>query len=129
MPYTLNFSPIQETALARVCAAHNHNLPANAHIDPEQFLHMILVPILDGYVTQYAKPVVSRTEFLRRIPQAKRVAIRAAAANSAVLADYLALLDASPEVDLLDPDTTGGMQAMVSAGLLTRAEADAVLAV
>jgi hypothetical protein len=72
--------------------------------------------------------VISVLEFLERFSQQKRIAIRAAARQSDSLADWLDLLMAAQVVDLDDPRTLGGVAAMTDAGLLTEAEALAVLA-
>ena len=126
--HTITTTPTQEIGLTRAAAAYNANLPEEAQLTNEQYLQFVLNPVLDSYVAQYAQPNISRTEFLRRIPADKRIAIRQAATQSAALADYLALLDATPEVNLTDLDTIGGIHALVAAGLLTQADADVILA-
>lgn len=80
----------------------------------------------------YESPPPSRTlttlAFMERLPKEERIAIRQAAQTDANLADWLDLLRAAQEVDLDDPRTVEGVEAMVIAGLLTRAEADALRA-
>jgi hypothetical protein len=66
--------------------------------------------------------------FIRRIPPAAYAAIVAAAGVSPALQAYLARLDAEPVVWLGADETIAGVGALVAAGLLTQAQADAVLA-
>lgn len=72
--------------------------------------------------------VITRLAYLRRFTQSERVAIREAAQASMALADYLALLELAQEVDLDDPDTAAGVNALVAAGLLTPERGAEVLA-
>jgi hypothetical protein len=71
--------------------------------------------------------VVSALVFLDRLTQAERIAIRRAARANEKLEDWLDMLRAAQEVDLDDPRTTGGMAAIVDAGLLTAARRDEIL--
>lgn len=74
------------------------------------------------------KVPISVLTFLRRFPQAKRIAIRAS--HDPIIDDFLALLDSTrkSEVELDDPDTIAGVGYLVSQGLLTEEEAAEVLA-
>lgn len=65
--------------------------------------------------------------FVRRFPGAAMDAVNAAAATDATVAAILAQLDAVQTVRLGHPTTTQGVGYLVSAGLLTQAQADAVL--
>lgn len=75
---------------------------------------------------------ISGVAYLRRFSQAERIAIRAAAAGSAVLDDYLKLLDATIAqggiVNLDDPDTIAAVNLLEQAGLLAAGRAAEVLA-
>lgn len=72
---------------------------------------------------------MSRIQFLKRIQPETRIAIRAAAKSDPVIEDALALLDATPEVDLDDPDTVRFVGYLTSvANLLTAEQAAAILA-
>lgn len=72
--------------------------------------------------------VISKVQYLKRFTQAERIAIREAAKTSAVVNDYVQLLDAASDVDLADPDTVAGVQQLESAGLLAAGRAVEVLA-
>jgi hypothetical protein len=71
--------------------------------------------------------VWTRLEYLRRFTPAERVAIRAAAASSPVLADYLQLLELASEVRSDDPDTIGAVQMLESVGLIAPGRAAEIL--
>ena len=66
--------------------------------------------------------------FVRRFPGAAMDAINTAALTNPTVAAILAQLDAVTTVRLGHPTTTQGVGYLVSAGLLTQAQADAVLA-
>jgi len=66
--------------------------------------------------------------FVRRFPGAVMDAINAAAPSNPTVAAILAQLDAVQTVRLGHPTTTNGVGYLVSVGLLTQAQADAVLA-
>lgn len=66
--------------------------------------------------------------FILRIPPAAYAAIVAAAEQSPELQAYLARLNQGPRVWLGSDETIAGVNALVAAGLLTQAEADALLA-
>lgn len=72
--------------------------------------------------------VVTALVFLNRFTPDERFAIRQAARQNEGLEDWLDMLRASQEVDLDDPRTQAGLNAMVNAGLLTPARRDEVLA-
>jgi len=121
-------SKTQEKALNRAVAQSNASQADPAlHLTAAQFFAMASQGLLEGYVNQFCPVQISQTEFLRRIPAQKRIAIRAAAKTSPELADYMALLDATLTVNLADPDTIGGIKALVAAGILTQDEADVIL--
>lgn len=72
--------------------------------------------------------ILTKVQYLKRFTQAERIAIREAAKTSAVVNDYVQLLDASSDVDLADEDTVAGAQQLESAGLLAAGRAAEVLA-
>ena len=72
--------------------------------------------------------IISKVQYLKRFTQAERIAIREAAKTSAVVNDYVQLLDAASDVDLADPDTVAGVEQLESAGLLAAGRAAEVLA-
>jgi len=66
--------------------------------------------------------------FMERLTRAERTAIRRAARADDALEDWLDLLRAAQAVDLDDPRTVAGMQALVDARLLSARRRDEVLA-
>ncbi len=77
-------------------------------------------------------PQWSPLEFLERFTQAERITIRQAASGNSQgaleLADWLDLLRASMAVIADDSRTVAGMQALVTAGLLTEQRKSEILA-
>lgn len=71
--------------------------------------------------------VWTRLEYLRRFTAAERITIRAAAAQSPVLADYLQLLDLAEEVRSDDPDTIAAAQMLEAATLIAPGRAAEIL--
>jgi len=75
---------------------------------------------------------VSGVSYLRRFSQVERIAIRSAAAGSAVLDDYLKLLDITIAqggvVNLDDPDTIAAVGLLEMVGLIAPGRAAEVLA-
>lgn len=93
-----------------------------------QYNHVLKKPEL---VAPQAREI-SGVAYLRRFSQAERIAIRAAAINSAVLDDYLKLLDTTIAqggiVNLDDPDTITAVNLLEQAGLIALGRAAEVLA-
>jgi len=77
----------------------------------------------------YLVPVISHVAFLKRFTAEERVAIRTAAAQSPAIDDYLEMLKAAgTDVDLTDPITAQGLQALEAASLLAVGRAAEILA-
>lgn len=74
-----------------------------------------------------ANQTLTKLEYLRRFTVDERVAIRAAAEQNAVLADYLALMELAQDINTGDPDTITAVQMLEQAGLLATGRADEVL--
>lgn len=70
---------------------------------------------------------LTKLQFLRRFTQNERIAMRAAASQSAAMYDYMALLELAEEVVLSDPDTMMGVQMMEMAGIIGAGRANEVL--
>ena len=74
---------------------------------------------------------ISGVSYLRRFTQAERIAIRAAAAQSAELDDYLKLLDATIAqgglVNLNDTDAIAALAMIEQAGLIATGRAQEIL--
>jgi hypothetical protein len=87
---------------------------------------------VDNQLSEYARtlvqPVITKLAFLNRFAAEERIGIRAAAAQSPAIADYLAMLDAAQDVDLTDARTIGGANALEAAGLIGEGRAAAILA-
>ena len=62
--------------------------------------------------------VISSLSFLRRLTEAEDTAIHEAALKSAAVLRYLTRLGAATQVDLADPETVGGVDALIAAGLV-----------
>lgn len=71
---------------------------------------------------------VTKLEYLRRFTGQERVTIRQAAKENPVLEDYLAMLEIAQDINLDDPATQGGVQALEIAGLIGEGRAAEVLA-
>lgn len=90
---------------------HNHDPLVEAPVDPAQ------------------QPLRTwdQTEFLRRLTQQERIAIRALARNNPVVEDYEALLKGTPRVRNDDPDVVGGLTMLEAAGVLAPGRAAEIL--
>jgi acyl-CoA synthetase (AMP-forming)/AMP-acid ligase II len=72
---------------------------------------------------------LTKLEYLRRFTQAERIAIRAAAAQSPVLDDYMQLMELATEVDTSDTDTVTAVRMLEQAGLIAAGRADEILGI
>lgn len=70
--------------------------------------------------------ILSHYDFMMRIPQPKRVAIRAS--TDGVVVDFVAMMGAATNVNLDDPQTDAGLNYCVSVGLLAADDVTAILA-
>ena len=71
---------------------------------------------------------ITKVAYLRRFTTDERVGIRTAAKTSAVLEDYLSMMELAEEISLDDPDTIAAVQMLESAGLIAAGRAAEVLA-
>lgn len=78
-------------------------------------------------VTPTGPRTMTKLEYLRRFTVEERVAIRAAAEQNAVLADYLALMELAQEINTGDPDTIAAVQMLEQAGLIATGRAQEIL--
>ena len=82
-------------------------------------------------VPEDAERNISGVQYLRRFTQPERIAILAAATQSAVIDDYLKLLDATIAqggiINLNDPDTVFAVNMLEQAGLIAAGRAAEVL--
>lgn len=70
---------------------------------------------------------ITPLDFLSRFGP-KQTAIMAAAQSNPTLLLLVTRASAAQEIDLADPEVRAGLDAIVAAGILTRVEADAILA-
>ncbi|MCA6262709.1 hypothetical protein [Phenylobacterium sp.] len=71
---------------------------------------------------------VNKVDFLRLFTQAERIAIRAAARENDLIADYQAMLDAADIIYLTDPDIQTGVPLLELGGLIGPGRAAQILA-
>jgi len=74
------------------------------------------------------KPTLSPREFLKRFTPQEYATIKAATSANAVIDYYWQQLILASFVDLDDPDTIGGVQALESTGLIAAGRAAEILA-
>lgn len=118
-------SAAKQAALTKALQVYN---ASNQPISQSDFLQKLIDGQLDGLVAAYLVTKLTKLEFLNRMTSAERIAIRAAAAQSPAIHDYMAMLDAAQDVDLTDPRTIGGVQALEAAGLIGEGRAAEILA-
>jgi hypothetical protein len=83
----------------------------------------------DGWVPPSRPPPtsISSSDFIKRLTPAERLAIATAGQSNAQILVWLTQLGAATTVIMSDPDLLAGVQAMVSAGLLTSQRAAQIL--
>ena len=119
---------VQIRATGQIITAYTADEPSHADIYPfDTYNHIPQPEVVDVVVRE-----VSGVAYLRRFSQAERIAIRAAASQSAVLDDYLKLLDATIQqggiVNLDDEDTVAAVNLLEQAGLIAAGRAAEILA-
>jgi hypothetical protein len=123
-PITIG-STVKAQALQRALAAYN----ASGHnLDEQAFMQKLIDGQLDGLVSAYLVTTITKLAFLNRMTSSERIGIREAAKVSPAIHDYMAMLDAAQDVDLTDPRTIGGVQALEGAGLIGEGRAAEILA-
>jgi len=116
----------RRTALQRAVQAYSER---NGSISEAELVQRIVNGAVDGFVANYLTTKISHVAFLKRFTQEERVAIRAAAQAVPEIDDYLEMLKAAgADVDLTDPITAQGLQALEAAGLLDEGRAAEILA-
>lgn len=119
---------VQNRATGEIVTAYTADAPSHADIYPFGTYNHIPQPV----VVDVAVREVSGVAYLRRFTQEERIAIREAASQSAVLDDYLKLLDATIQqggiVDLDDEDTVAAVNLLEQAGLIAAGRAAEILA-
>lgn len=94
--------------------------------DPPDLTRVEWTPSIASF-TPRPQHVLTKLEYLRRFTQEERIAIRAAAKQSAQLEDYLSMLELAQDVTLSDPDTQGAVQMLEHAGLIAPGRAAEIL--
>lgn len=122
-----DFSPVQDASLAAANAAANAALPADATpLTDDEYWDKVTDSVLKSYQDTYIK--ITSGEFVLRFPTSKLAAIKAAALQDPELAAYMREVETNPYVYTGSTHVRGGIAMLVSAGLLTQAEADVILA-
>lgn len=119
---------VQDRATGEIVYAYGADHPDHTGTYPfEQFNHIPQPDVVDVVVRE-----VSGVSYLRRFTQLERIAIREAAKTSAVLDDYLRLLDITIAqggiVNLDDVDTVTAVNMLEQAGLIAAGRAAEILA-
>jgi hypothetical protein len=112
-------------ALEKARTAYNLSATPLSEIE---FIQKLVDGQLGGLVTSYLVTRITPFDFLSRFTQAERAAIRTAAAGNALIADYVAMVDAAPAVVLTDTLTIAGVNALESAGLIAQGRGAEILA-
>lgn len=105
---------------AHVCIERTGSVGPGWHYDGLNFTAPAIVP-------PAIPTVISRLEFLRRMPVLKRMTVRTASKNDAVLADALGMLDMADLVDTRNADTQMMIGYCVQQGYFTSDEAAVIL--
>lgn len=127
MEHTVSVTaPAKVAALTK--AAQAYNASAAQPLSLGEFLQKLVDGQLDGLVKAYLVTQLTKLAFLNRFTPEERIAIRAAAEQSPAIHDYLEMLDAAQDVELTDPRTIGGVQALEASGLLAEGRGAEILA-
>ena len=84
-------------------------------------------PSEEGGSAWFAGRTMTKLEYLRRFTVEERVAIRAAAEQNAVLADYLQLMELAQDINTGDADTIAAVTMLEQAGLIAAGRAQEIL--
>lgn len=72
--------------------------------------------------------ILQKIDYLKRMTQTERIAIRTAGAGNAVVNDYIELMSAATTINLDDPDTIAGLNDLEAAGILAVGRSAAIRA-
>lgn len=119
---------VQNRFTGETVHAYTADQPSHADIYPFDTYNHITQPVVVEPVVRE----VSGISYMRRFSQTERIAIRGAASQSAVLDDYLKLLDATIAqggiVNLDDEDTVAAVNLLEQAGLIAAGRGAEILA-
>lgn len=114
--------------LAAFQKALNAYNASNQPLSQSEFLQKLINGQLDGLVSSYLVTRILPFDFLSRFTPAERAAIRTAGQANATIADYIAMVDAAPMVNLTSELTTTGVNSLEAAGLIGVGRAGEILA-
>lgn len=103
-------------ALNKAVQAYNASVAQPLTLN--EFAQKLIDGQLDGLVKAYLVTQITKLAFLNRFTPEERITIRTAAQQSPAIHDYLAMLDAAQDVDLTDPRTIGGVEALEASSLI-----------
>ena len=116
---------VEDRITGEVAYAYGADQPDHFGTFPlEQFNHIRQKEVETAPVPR----TITKLEYLRRFTPKERIAIRDAAEQIAVLADYLKLMELAQEINLDDPDTVAAVQMLEQSGLIAAGRAAEVLA-
>jgi hypothetical protein len=116
---------VRGTALMRALTAYNASNPT---LTVEQYLQKLVDAQLDNLAQSYAVARIAPFDFLSRFTPAERANIRTAAQGNAAIADYIAMAETAPSINLTSELTTTGVNALEAAGLIGAGRAAEILA-
>lgn len=121
----MNTYVIQQRETGDVVHAYTADAPGEfAEYPFAQFNHILQKP----ETAAPAERTITKVVYLRRFTADERVGVRTAAKTSAVLEDYLSMMELAEEINLDDPDTIAAVQMLESVGLIATGRAAEVLA-
>lgn len=116
------------TSKRHLAAAQAQYIASRDGADATECVQRAVERMLDEWAERLRVDEISVFEFVERFGPVRFAEITAAAASDATVAGILAILRGRQTVRLGSPDAINGVGYLVSAGYLTQAEADAVLA-
>lgn len=116
----------QLLGLERALAAQN--AARSTPLTEAEFVQGLVVDQCAAFAQQHLVMSINALDFQMRFTAAERVAIRTAAQTNGAIADYLGLLAAAPTVNLTDPISIAGVQALEAATLIAQGRAAQILA-
>jgi hypothetical protein len=117
------------SGIAAATAVYNATLGEGVDpLTPEQYLQTVAEGWAASYADQYEVGIISSAAFVLRFTPEEIAQIQAVAQVSPEVAGYLSSVVESKRVFLWIPEVTGGLDALVQAGLLTQERRDAILA-
>ncbi len=104
------------------------NATRSTPLTATEFVQGMIADQCNGFAAQYVVSRIAPFDFLSRFTPAERSAIRTAGQTNGTIADYIAMIDAAPVVNLTSELTTTGVNALEAAGLIGAGRAAQILA-